>query len=74
MHHIVEHINQNFQSAKHSKTRPDITITEDMHLGQHIFDISSKATKALDFHGRGLVLAPRCTKEDAFSTTVLPKL
>ena len=45
-----------------------------MDWGQHISDISSKATKTLGFLGRNLAFAPRSTKEDAYQTLVQPKL
>ena len=40
-----------------------ITITESMDWGQHISDISSKATKTLGFLRRNLAFALRSTKE-----------
>ena len=45
-----------------------------MDWGQHISEISSKATKTLDFLRRNLALAPQSTKEVAYKTLVLPKL
>ena len=45
-----------------------------MDLGQHISDISSKATKTLGFLRRNLAFAPRSTKEVAYKTLVRPKL
>ena len=45
-----------------------------MYWGQHISEISSKATKTLGFLRRNLALAPRCTKEAAYKTFVWPKL
>ena len=59
---------ENAQSAKYL----GITITENMNLGQHISDISSKATKNLDVLRRNLALAPRSTKEVAHKTLVRP--
>ena len=61
---------ENVQSAKYL----GITITENMDWGQHIYDISSKATKTLGFLRRNLAFAPRCTKEVAYKTLVRPKL
>ena len=58
------------QSAKYL----GITITENMDWGQHISDISSKATKTLGFHRRNLAFAPRSTKEVAYKTLERPKL
>ena len=51
-----------------------ITITENMDWGQHISDISSKATKTLGFLRRNLAFAPRSTKEVAYKPLVRPKL
>ena len=45
-----------------------------MDWGQHISDISSKATKTLDFLRRNLALAPRSTKVVAYKTLVRTKL
>ena len=61
---------ENVQSAKYL----GITITENMDWGQHISDISSKATKTLGFLQRNLAFAPRSTKEVAYKTLVRPKL
>ena len=61
---------ENVQSAKYL----GITITENMDWGQHISDISSKATKTLGFLRRNLAFAPRSTKEVAYKTLVRPKL
>ena len=55
---------ENVQSAKYL----GITITENMDWGQHISDISSKATKTLGFLRRNLAFAPRSTKEVANKT------
>ena len=61
---------ENVQSAKYL----GITITENMDWGQHISDISSKATKTLGFLRRNLAFALRSTKEVAYKTLVRPKL
>ena len=61
---------ENVQSAKYL----GITITENMDWGQHISDISSKATKTLGFLRRNMAFAPRSTKEVAYKTLVRPKL
>ena len=45
-----------------------------MDWGQHISEISSKATKTLGFLRRNLAFAPRSTKEVAYKTLVPPKL
>ena len=51
-----------------------ITITDDLEWGQHISEISCKATKTLGFLRRNLALAPRHTKEVAYKTLVRPQL
>ena len=58
------------QSAKYL----GITISDDLDWGQHISEISSKATKTLGFHRRNLAFAPRHTKEVSYKTLVRPKL
>ena len=58
------------QSAKYL----GITISDDLDRGQHISEISSKATKTLDFLQRNLAFVPRHTKEVAYKTLVRPKL
>ena len=58
------------QSAKYL----GITISDDLDWGQHISEISSKATKTLGFLLRNLAFAPRHTKEVAYKTLVHPKL
>ena len=47
-----------------------ITIKENIDWGQHISDISSKATKTLGFFRRNSTFAPRSTKEVAYKTLV----
>ena len=61
---------ENVQSAKYL----GITISDNMDWGQHISEISSKATKTLCFLRRNLAFAPGSTKEDAYKTLVRPKL
>ena len=58
------------QSAKYL----GITITDNLNWGQHVSEISCKATKTMGFLGRNLALAPRHTKEVAYKTLVLPQL
>ena len=58
------------QSAKYI----GITISDNMDCGQHISEISSKATKTLGFLRRNLAFAPKSTKEVAYKTLVRPKL
>ena len=61
---------ENVQSAKYL----GITITDNMDWGQHVSEISSKATKTHGFLHRNLAFAPRSTKEVAYKTLVWPKL
>ena len=61
---------ENVQRAKYL----GITITDNMDWGQHVSEISSKATKTLGFLRRNLAFAPRSTKEVAYKTLVRPKL
>ena len=61
---------EDVQSAKYL----GITITDNMDWGQHVSEISSKATKTLGFLRRNLAFAPRSTKEVAYKTLVRPKL
>ena len=58
------------QSAKYL----GLTITDDLDWGQHISEISAKATKTMGFLRRNLAFAPRHTKEVAYKTLVRPKL
>ena len=62
----LEHV----QSAKYL----GLTITDDLDWGQHISEITCKATKTLCFLRRNLALAPRHTKEVAYKTLVRPQL
>ena len=61
---------ENVQSAKYL----GITISDHMDWGQHISDISSKATKTLGILCRNLAFAPRRTKEVTYKTLVQTKL
>ena len=58
------------QSAKYL----GITITDNLNWGQHVSEISCKATKTMCFLRRILALAPRHTKEVAYKTLVRPHL
>ena len=58
------------QSAKYL----GITITDYLDWGQHVSEISCKATKTMGFLRRNLALAPRHTKEVAYKTLVRPQL
>ena len=49
------------QSAKYIS----ITISDNLDWGQHVSEISCKATKTMGFLRRNLALAPRHTKEVA---------
>ena len=51
-----------------------ITITDNLEWGQHVSEISSKATKTLGFLRRNLALAPQHTKKVAYQTLVRPQL
>ena len=51
-----------------------LTITDYLEWGQHISEISCKATKTLGFLWRNLALASRHTKEVAYKTLVRPQL
>ena len=61
---------ENVQLAKYLS----IAISDNMDWGQHISEISSKATKALGFFRRNLAFAPRRSKEIAYKSLVRPKL
>ena len=52
------------QSAKYL----GLTITDDLEWGQHILEISAKATYTLGFLRHNLAFAPRHTKEVAYKT------
>ena len=43
-----------------------LTITDNLDCGQHVSEISCKATKTMGFLRRNLALAPRHTKEVAY--------
>ena len=51
-----------------------ITITDNLNWGQHVSEISCKATKKMGFLQRNLALAPRHTKEVTYKTLVRPQL
>ena len=61
---------ENVQSVKYL----GITISDNRDWGQHISEISSKATKTLSFLRRNLAFAPRSTKKVAYKTLVRPEL
>ena len=58
------------QSAKYLA----ITITDNLDWGQHVSEISCKATKTMGFIRPDLALAPRHTKEVAYKSLVRPQL
>ena len=58
------------QSAKYL----GLTITDNLDWGQHVSEISCKATKTMGFLWRNLALAPKQTKEVAYKTLVRPQL
>ena len=64
---------QTLEQVRSAKYR-GLTITDDLEWGQHISEISCKATKTLGFRRRNLALAPRHTKEVAYKTLVRPQL
>ena len=66
---LHNHILENVQSEKYLGK----TISDNMDWGQHISEISSKATETLGFLRRNLAFAPRSTKEVAYKTLVRPK-
>ena len=57
------------QSAKYL----GITITDIQDWGQHVSEISCKATKTMGLLQRNLALAPRHTKEVAYKTLIRPQ-
>ena len=61
---LLQQILEQVQSAKYL----DITITDDLDWGQHISEITSKATRTLGFLRRNLAFAPRQTKDVAYKT------
>ena len=67
---LHQQILEQVQSAKYL----GITITDDLDWGQHISEISSKATRTLGFLRRNLAFAPRQTKDVAYKTLVRPQL
>lgn len=65
--------NQTLESVQSAKYL-GVTVTDNLDWGQHISEISAKASKTLGFLRRNLSLAPRETKEVAYKTLVRPKL
>ena len=58
----------------HSAKYLGLTITDHLDWGQHISEITCKATKTLGFLRRNWALTPRHTKEFAYKTLVRPQL
>ena len=82
---VTRHLRSNqihFNYSLHQQTLEQVrsakylglTITDDLDWGQHISEISCKATKTLGFLRCNLALAPRHTKEVAYKTLVCPQL
>ena len=67
---LHQQILEQVQSAKYL----GITITDDLDWGQHISEITSKATRTLGFLRSNLAFAPRQTKDVAYKTLVRPQL
>ena len=61
---------ENVPSAKYL----GITITDDLDWGQHINNVTSKATRTLYFLLQNLTLAPKETKAVAYQALVRPQL
>ena len=51
-----------------------ITITDNLDWGQHVLEVSTKATQILGFLRQNLAQTPRETKDMAYKTLVRPKL
>ena len=51
-----------------------ITVTDNIDWGQHVSEVSAKASQTLGFQRRNLSLAPRETKDMAYKTLVRLKL
>ena len=67
---LHQHKLEQVQSAKYL----GITITDNLNWGQHVSEISCKATKTMGFLRRNLALALRHTKEVAYKTLVRSQL
>ena len=65
--------NQTLEQVTSAKY-PEITITDNLDWGQHVSDVSTKATQTLGFLRWNLALAPRETKNMAYKTLVRSKL
>ena len=67
---LHQQILEEVQSAKYL----GITINDSLDWGQHISEITSKATRTLGFLRRSLTFAPRETKAAAYKTLIRPQL
>ena len=56
------------------KVNLPITITNNLDWGHHISEITTNATRALEFLRQNLAFAPRQTKDAAYKYLVRPKL
>ena len=65
--------NQVSEQVKSTKVL-GVAISDSLNTGEHVSDISSRATKVLVFLHWNLFLASRETKEAAYKTLVNPKL
>ena len=81
-HSPLKQITYMYSYSLHNQTLEQVTfakylgiiITDNLDWGQHVSDVSTKATQTLGFLCRNLALAPRETKDMAYKTLVHPKL
>ena len=67
-------INKDWNRFSTSAKYLGLTIKDDLDWGQHVSEISAKATKTFGFLRRNFAFAPRHTKEVVYKTFVRPKL
>ena len=76
--HPSRHIEFNYtlhqQTLEQVQSAKYLGITDDLDWGQHISEITCKATKTLCFLRCNLALAPRHTKEVTYKTLIRPQL
>ena len=65
---LQDEILEQVRSAKYL----GITITDNLDWGQHISEVTAKATRTLGLLRRNLAFAPRQTKEAAYKILVRP--
>ena len=70
MYSLHNQLLENVSSAKYI----GITVTDDLKWGQHINNVTSKASKTLGFLCRNLTLAPKETKVSAYKALLRPQL